>query len=168
LPPEIGRTAPYDLIEKRTASENLVEQETDEVGGAIVDVHPDRPARGKQSGERLEARGKHVEVRPNSIAVPSIVVGHRAQDAAVSRAVEPRLIVISRLGSKRWIHVHDAYLAAQTTRKKCTAHVERVAVDESTRRGRPRSRPAALVSYERGTRGHGLESVRLPKAARPA
>jgi hypothetical protein len=60
LPPEIGRAAPYDLIEKRTASENLVEQETDEVGSAIVDVHPDRPARGEQSGERLEARGKHV------------------------------------------------------------------------------------------------------------
>src|ERR1700690_1925823 len=97
-------------------------------------MHPDRPSRREQGREGFEPRRHHFEIGPES-AAPPIVIGLRAHDATVGRAVEASLVDIRRLRCKRWIHVHEVNVAAFSLARQHAGDVERIARDEPAGRG---------------------------------
>ncbi len=113
LAPEVGGTAPDDLVHERIAAEDLVEQDTHEIRSAPIEMHPNRAARGEEARHRVEPRREKFEVVADAGSAPSVAVGACSDDASVSRAVEARFVRVVGLGRERWIEVDEVDMAGE-------------------------------------------------------
>ncbi len=149
LTAEVGGAAPDDLVHERVAAEDLVEKEADQIRGTPVDVHPNGPRGRQQPRERLEPWREHVEIVADSLA-PTIVVRAGTHDAPIGRPVEPRLVLVRRLGGEGRIEVGEVHAPGEALGGYRAGYVERVALYETRDETRPApgSAPSVFDRFE--------------------